>query len=71
LSLDADALNGWIEAELLTASGEAVKGAPPIRIEGKEGTRFPLGFAGVQEMPKQCRIRFKMQNARVFAFGLN
>ena len=71
LSLDADASKGRIEAELLSASGEVVKGAPPIRIEGKEGTRLPLGFAGGQEEPKQCRIRFKMKNARVFAIGLN
>jgi hypothetical protein len=71
LSLDADASKGWIEAELLTASGEAVKGASPIRIEGKEGTRLPLGFAADQEQPRQCRIRFKMKNARVFAVGPN
>jgi hypothetical protein len=71
LSLDADASKGWIEAELLTASGEAVKRAALMRIEGKEGTRLPLGFAAVDGLPQQCRIRFKMKDARVFAVGLN
>jgi hypothetical protein len=71
LSLDADAAKGWIEAELLTASGELVKGVSPIRLEGKEGTHLLLEFAAVQDKPMQCRIRFKMKNSRLFALGLN
>jgi len=71
LVLDADAAKGWIEAELLTASGEAVNGVRPVRIEGKEGTGLPLEFAAVPATLQQCRLRFKMKDARLFAAGSN
>jgi hypothetical protein len=70
-TLDADASQGWIEAELLTAGGEKIAGVQPIRLEGKEGTVLPLNFPGADAIPGPCRLRFQLKNSRVFAVGLD
>lgn len=70
VALDADALHGRIDAELLTAEGRPEEKARPVRIEHVEGTHLALDWFGGREAigaGAPCRVRFRLRNARVFA----
>lgn len=69
LAIDADAAKGWIEAELLTASGQVLKGVQPVRMEGRAGTNLPLDFKAAPKSLRECRVRFTAKDARIFAVG--
>ena len=65
--LHCDVSKGWIEASLLDEQGDPVKGMPPVRIEAKPDSVFPLPWH--MEATRKYRIAFKLFNARLFALG--
>lgn len=67
--VNVDAGKGWIEAEWLDASGKPWPRALAVRVAHVEGRRVSLAFVGgAQPAPgEECRMRFRMRNAKVYA----
>lgn len=65
LALDADATNGWIEAELLDASGNVVPDTQTARFENVDGATLPLAWS--PSATDDYDVRFRLHNARIFA----
>jgi len=70
LAIHADARNGWIDVEILDSQKAALAGFGPCRVANAKGTELILeweGFYSSQLPLTQCRLRFRMQNAKLYA----
>ena len=70
IALNADTRNGWIVAELLAESGKQVLSLIAERIENTDGAFIPVTFKKVVK-PGKYRLRFRMQQAKLYATFVN
>lgn len=70
LRIDANALDGWIEARLFDTQGKPIEGLESQRVENVDAPELPLTFGASQtplRLSGEYCLQFRPKNAKIFA----